>query len=26
VPNSVMVSSVIVLMGQKEAHQEAAQR
>jgi small-conductance mechanosensitive channel len=26
VPNSVMVSSVIVLVRRKEAHQEAAQR
>jgi small-conductance mechanosensitive channel len=26
VPNSVMVSSVLVLVGRKEAHQEAAQR
>ena len=26
VPNSVMVSSVLVLMGRKEAHQEAAHR
>jgi moderate conductance mechanosensitive channel len=26
VPNGVMVSSVLILVGQKEAHQEAAQR